>query len=201
MFGFVGPNGAGKTTAMRIILGVLEADAGPAPPSSLTSSEGTGASRRYTTSAMSPSPRTPPRSARAPPPMSWRPCATWSSGCCAGLGRSTSPPAPCGLLLPSLLPLTSWPPLASSRCRQAPAALVQRAKILLLAAEGVSNTEIGERLGISRPTVIAWRRRFAREGLAGLTDGHGPADPRPSGAPATPRSWPPPSPRRLRSWG
>jgi ABC-2 type transport system ATP-binding protein len=28
MFGFVGPNGAGKTTAMRIILGVLEPNAG-----------------------------------------------------------------------------------------------------------------------------------------------------------------------------
>jgi ABC-2 type transport system ATP-binding protein len=28
MFGFVGPNGAGKTTTMRIILGVLAADAG-----------------------------------------------------------------------------------------------------------------------------------------------------------------------------
>src|SRR5215212_8419367 len=28
MFGFVGPNGAGKTTAMRIVLGVLDADAG-----------------------------------------------------------------------------------------------------------------------------------------------------------------------------
>src|SRR4051795_13404469 len=28
MFGFVGPNGAGKTTAMRIIMGVLEPDAG-----------------------------------------------------------------------------------------------------------------------------------------------------------------------------
>jgi ABC-2 type transport system ATP-binding protein len=28
LFGFVGPNGAGKTTAMRIILGVLEPDAG-----------------------------------------------------------------------------------------------------------------------------------------------------------------------------
>ena len=51
--------------------------------------------------------------------------------------------------------------------RQAPAVLVQRAKILLLTAEGVSNTGIGERLGISGPTVIAWRRRFAREGLAG----------------------------------
>ena len=28
LFGFVGPNGAGKTTAMRIVIGVLEADAG-----------------------------------------------------------------------------------------------------------------------------------------------------------------------------
>jgi ABC-2 type transport system ATP-binding protein len=28
LFGFVGPNGAGKTTAMRIVLGVLQADAG-----------------------------------------------------------------------------------------------------------------------------------------------------------------------------
>jgi ABC-type uncharacterized transport system ATPase subunit len=28
MFGFVGPNGAGKTTALRIVLGVLEPDAG-----------------------------------------------------------------------------------------------------------------------------------------------------------------------------
>jgi ABC-2 type transport system ATP-binding protein len=28
MFGFVGPNGAGKTTAMRIVLGILEPDAG-----------------------------------------------------------------------------------------------------------------------------------------------------------------------------
>ena len=27
-FGFVGPNGAGKTTAMRVVLGVLEPDAG-----------------------------------------------------------------------------------------------------------------------------------------------------------------------------
>jgi predicted ArsR family transcriptional regulator len=50
---------------------------------------------------------------------------------------------------------------------QAPAALVRRARLLLLAAEGVSNTEIGERLGISRPTVIAWRKRYAREGLTG----------------------------------
>jgi transposase len=50
---------------------------------------------------------------------------------------------------------------------QAPAVLVQRAKLLLLAAEGVTNTEIAERLGISRPTVITWRRRYVREGLSG----------------------------------
>jgi transposase-like protein len=50
---------------------------------------------------------------------------------------------------------------------QAPAMLVQRARILLLAAEGVANSEIAERLGVSRPTVIAWRKRYAREGLTG----------------------------------
>jgi transposase len=50
---------------------------------------------------------------------------------------------------------------------QAPAVLVQRAKLLLLAAEGTSNTEIAERLGVSRPTVIAWRKRYLREGLTG----------------------------------
>src|SRR5512132_111137 len=53
-----------------------------------------------------------------------------------------------------------------SSATQAPAVVVQRAKILLLAADGVANTEIAERLGVSRPTVIAWRKRYAREGLA-----------------------------------
>jgi transposase len=54
-----------------------------------------------------------------------------------------------------------------SSATHAPAVLVQRAKLLLLAAEGVANTEIAERLGISRPTVIAWRKRYCREGLTG----------------------------------
>jgi transcriptional regulator with XRE-family HTH domain/transposase len=86
------------------------------------------------------------------------------------------------LAVPSAAALTVAPDdLAALRqwagASQAPAALVQRAKLLLLAAEGVSNTEIGERLGISRPTVIAWRRRFAREGLAGLADRSRPGRP------------------------
>jgi Homeodomain-like domain/DDE superfamily endonuclease len=54
-----------------------------------------------------------------------------------------------------------------SSATQAPSVLVQRARILLLAADGVANIEIAERLGISRPTVITWRKRYTREGLTG----------------------------------
>ena len=35
------------------------------------------------------------------------------------------------------------------------AGLAQRARIVLLAADGVSNTAIAERVGVSRPTVLA----------------------------------------------
>jgi hypothetical protein len=54
------------------------------PPGWPTCSAATGPSRRCTHSATLPSPRTPPSSAPVPVPTSWRPCATWSSGCCAG---------------------------------------------------------------------------------------------------------------------
>jgi transposase/transposase-like protein len=40
----------------------------------------------------------------------------------------------------------------------------------LLAGEGVPNAEIARRLGVSRPTVIAWRQRYAERGTAGLSD-------------------------------
>jgi hypothetical protein len=50
------------------------------------------------------------------------------------------------------------------------AALVERAKIVLLPAQGLSNTEIARRVGCSRPTVILWRRRYAQHGLDGLGD-------------------------------
>jgi len=49
--------------------------------------------------------------------------------------------------------------------------LAQRARIVLLAADGVSNTEIADRVGMSRPTVIDWRPRYERSGIAGLEDG------------------------------
>jgi transposase len=50
------------------------------------------------------------------------------------------------------------------------AGLAQRARIVLLAADGVSNTQIADRVGVSRPTVIGWRARYARSGVAGLHD-------------------------------
>jgi hypothetical protein len=57
------------------------------------------------------------------------------------------------------------------------AALVERAKILLLAAEGLSNTEIAGQVGCSRPTVILWRHRYTTAGLDGLLDKHRPGRP------------------------
>jgi transposase len=50
------------------------------------------------------------------------------------------------------------------------AGLAQRARIVLLAAEGVANTAIADKVGVSRPTVIGWRERYRRGGLAGLHD-------------------------------
>ena len=50
------------------------------------------------------------------------------------------------------------------------AGLAQRARIVLLAAEGVPNTEIGRRVGASRPTVIGWRNRYEAGGIAALAD-------------------------------
>ena len=61
--------------------------------------------------------------------------------------------------------LTRWTRTPSLR-----AGLAQRARIVLLADEGVGTNEIVARVGVSKPTVIAWRKRYAAEGIAGLDD-------------------------------
>jgi transposase/AraC-like DNA-binding protein len=61
--------------------------------------------------------------------------------------------------------LTAW-----AASRSLPHALVQRAQAILLSADGLANTEVGARVGLSAPMVGHWRRRFRRDRLAGLYD-------------------------------
>jgi transposase len=55
---------------------------------------------------------------------------------------------------------------------------VFRSQIVLLAAQGLNNTDIGRRLECTRKTVRKWRDRYASEGRAGLKD-----EPRPGRPP------------------
>ena len=68
--------------------------------------------------------------------------------------------------------------MALTRSRTMPYPLVRRAKIILLAGDGFTNTTIADKLGLSKPTVGLWRRRFLQQGLAGLYDELRPGGPR-----------------------
>ena len=48
--------------------------------------------------------------------------------------------------------------------------LAMRASIVLLALDGLRNSDISRRLGVSRQTVGTWRRRYAADGADGLRD-------------------------------
>jgi transposase len=50
------------------------------------------------------------------------------------------------------------------------AGLAQRARIVLLAADGLPNAEIARRTGTSRPTVVGWRARYDAGGITALHD-------------------------------
>ena len=58
----------------------------------------------------------------------------------------------------------------AARRYTAPYRDVVRAKVVLLAAQGFQNKEIGERLDLPRQIVSKWRKRFCLEGLAGLRE-------------------------------
>ena len=47
---------------------------------------------------------------------------------------------------------------------------VVRARIVLMAADGMDNDEIALRLNTSRDVVSMWRKRFFEEGLEGLEE-------------------------------
>ena len=61
-----------------------------------------------------------------------------------------------------------------SKRPKAPHSIAQRARIVLLAADGLSNNEVADKVGCNQATVVKWRKRFIERGLDGLPD-----DPRP----------------------
>jgi transposase len=65
------------------------------------------------------------------------------------------------------------------RRRKTAQALARRARIVLACAEpGSTNGGVAQALGVSRPTVALWRRRFAERGPDGLLDEPRPGAPR-----------------------
>lgn len=56
------------------------------------------------------------------------------------------------------------------RSRTAPHRAAQRARLVLLAADGATDDEVAQRVGASVATVWRWRHRFVAERLAGLEE-------------------------------
>jgi transposase len=65
------------------------------------------------------------------------------------------------------------------RDKGAPARVVERARIVLLAADEVPGKEIAAIVGCAEGTVVTWRGRYADHGLAGLEDLPRPGKPSP----------------------
>jgi len=62
--------------------------------------------------------------------------------------------------------------------RTLPYALVRRAQIILMSADGLNNKTIAEKVGLSGRMVGIWRQRFIDQGLMGLYDEPKPGGPR-----------------------
>lgn len=64
------------------------------------------------------------------------------------------------------------------RSRRTPQAVAQRVRIVLMTADGMAPSVIGEQLGVSQPTIRKWRARYTEDGLAGLRNEPRPGRPR-----------------------
>ncbi len=59
--------------------------------------------------------------------------------------------------------LAAW-----ANAKSQPLRVIQRARIITMATDGVTNQDIAERIGISRPTVQLWRERFLALRVPGI---------------------------------
>ena len=57
-----------------------------------------------------------------------------------------------------------------ARLPSVPSGLAKRARMVLLAADGMPNAQIARAAGVSRPTVIGWRDRYGSGGIKALED-------------------------------
>jgi len=71
--------------------------------------------------------------------------------------------APVALTVEQRTTLERW-----SRGRRTPVRLMERARMVLMAAEGLRDRDIAEALGADSHTVARWRKRFLQSGLAGI---------------------------------
>ena len=55
-----------------------------------------------------------------------------------------------------------------ARSGKTPQKIARRARVILLASQGAANSSIARTVGLSRPTVLLWRQRFARFGVPGI---------------------------------
>jgi len=62
--------------------------------------------------------------------------------------------------------------------RSLPSGLVARARIVLMAADGLTNNQISEKIGLSHQAVCKWRQRYLKQGISGLHDELRPGRPR-----------------------
>ncbi len=69
--------------------------------------------------------------------------------------------------------LEAW--IRRPKCAQA---LARRARIVLMCASGLSNTDVAAELGVTYQTVGKWRQRFIEKGPDGLRDEPRPGTPR-----------------------
>jgi transposase len=66
-----------------------------------------------------------------------------------------------------------------SKRPKTPMSVAQRARIVLLAGDGLNNNVVADKVGVNQATVVKWRKRYVEGGVDGLID-----EPRP-GAPRT----------------